>query len=140
MYNRTASTADALRASFASAYNIVLIPSLDLTSFTSGPPLFIVGTVPAQHTSLTPSATTLLLSRDCLARPLGGVLIDMAYLPRRTPLVRLAEGKEGWSTQTGIMVLLAQGYQQFEIWNGLEAPEEQMRSAVLGAYDAENPE
>ncbi|KAK4701146.1 hypothetical protein P7C70_g5088, partial [Phenoliferia sp. Uapishka_3] len=141
LYNRTASTARAVKAAFPSSYNIVIIPSLAAENFKSGAPICIVGTVPASATSIdeTPSPPGLYLDRDCVSRKQGGVLIDMAYLPRRTPLVRLAENKQEWVVQTGIMVLLTQGYAQFEMWNGLKAPEKEIREAVLAAYDAENP-
>ncbi|KAL8281299.1 hypothetical protein RQP46_006333 [Phenoliferia psychrophenolica] len=142
IYNRTTSRAEAVKSSFPSNFGITLITSLEASSFTSGPPICIVGTVPASATSTTDVANpgeTLFLSKDCVSRPQGGCIIEMAYLPRRTPLVRLAEGKPEWVTQTGIMVLLAQGYAQFQLWTGLPAPEKEVRQAVLAAYDKENP-
>lgn len=64
-------------------------------------------------------------------------MLDMAYLPKRTPLIQLAERKEGWSVNPGIMVLLGQAFGQFKIWTGVSPPEEEMAKATLAVYDKE---
>ncbi|KAI5475365.1 Pentafunctional AROM polypeptide [Pseudohyphozyma bogoriensis] len=145
LFNRTLSTAQTVATSFPPSFNIVIIPSLEESSFTAGLPALIVGTLPSTATSthLVPPSddkSTLYLDAGCFNRPEGGAMVEMAYLPRRTPFVQLAEesGKD-WRISTGIYVLLQQGYAQFEIWNGVKAPQKEVAEAVLKAYDAENP-
>lgn len=119
LYNRTAENAIKVAKSFPAEWNIQVITSLE--SFPNGDPLVIVSTVPAEGTSSAASpnkAAGLFIPESVLARPLGGVVIDMAYKPKRTPLIRLAEGRPNWVAQPGIIVLLAQGFEQFRLWTG----------------------
>jgi len=48
----------------------------------------------------------------------GGVVVDMAYRPAETPLLRLAKTVAGgrWHSVMGIEVFLERGYRQFELW------------------------
>lgn len=119
LFNRTAENAVKVAKSFPADWNIQVITSLD--SFPNGEPLVIVSTVPAEGTSSAASPNKdagVFIPDSVLARPLGGIVIDMAYKPKRTPLIRLAEGKANWITQPGIHVLLAQGFEQFRLWTG----------------------
>lgn len=52
--------------------------------------------------------------------PTGGkrILLEMAYKPAITELIRLAEGA-GWATVNGLEVLVGQGVKQFEYWTGV---------------------
>jgi len=43
----------------------------------------------------------------------------------------VAQRHEGWATVTGVEVLLAQAFDQFKLWTGLEPPREEMIEAVL---------
>lgn len=146
LFNRTESTANAVAASFPSSYNIKVITSTVSSSFTEGYPIFIIGTIPASTTSThqvpaAEGASTLYVDSGALIREKGGVMLDMSYLPRNTPLLQLAWARKdgNWVTQTGIDVLIKQGFAQFTMWTGLEAPKEDMAAAVMKAYDEENP-
>ncbi|KAK0651329.1 EPSP synthase-domain-containing protein [Cercophora newfieldiana] len=59
------------------------------------------------------------------------VLLEMAYTPRHTPLMQLAEDA-GWKTIPGLEVLAAQGWYQFQLWTGIEPLFADARAAVLG--------
>jgi shikimate dehydrogenase len=66
--------------------------------------------------------------------PLGPELVvfDLAYRPRRTPLLERAEA-EGSTIIEGIEMLIEQGALSFLLWTGVDAPRAVMREA---AYDA----
>lgn len=116
--NRTLATAEKVRDDFKSVFDIIIIPSLeDLPQH----PDVIVGTVPAETTT-----------EDQFSALFGvrGLCIDMSYKPRQTPLLSVAQRNEGWYTVTGVEVLLAQAYDQFYLWTGLEPPREKMVEAV----------
>ncbi|KAI3000824.1 hypothetical protein CBS147346_6793 [Aspergillus niger] len=58
-----------------------------------------------------------------------GLCVEMAYKPKVTPLMRVAE-RRGWVVKDGLEVLLRQGFEQYRLWTGLEAPELVMREAI----------
>lgn len=57
------------------------------------------------------------------------LVYDLVYNPPRTRLLAEAEAA-GAKSLGGFDMLLAQGARQFEIWTGLEAPVEEMKTAV----------
>lgn len=59
-------------------------------------------------------------------------LLEMAYKPKVTPMMRLAEAR-GWKTIEGLEPLVEQGLRQFLLWTGLEFPASEGRKAVLGS-------
>ncbi|KAF2224464.1 AROM pentafunctional protein, ARO1 [Elsinoe ampelina] len=59
------------------------------------------------------------------------VLLEMAYKPRVTPLIELAESK-GWKTVPGLDPLVGQGVHQFKLWTGITPVYETARKAVMG--------
>lgn len=67
-----------------------------------------------------------------LALRRGLVVFDLAYRPRRTPLLERAS-TAGATAIEGIEMLIEQGALSFQLWTGLEPPLEAMR---LAAYDA----
>ncbi|KAL1881963.1 hypothetical protein VTK73DRAFT_3292 [Phialemonium thermophilum] len=60
-----------------------------------------------------------------------GVVLEMAYMPRHTPLMQLAEDS-GWHTIPGLEVLASQGWYQFQLWTGITPLYADARSAVIG--------
>lgn len=117
LFNRTRPNADKVVASFPAEWNIVPLTSLD--SFPGEPPLAIISTIPAQGTATqyAPNADAGVLVPDSvLAREDGGVLIDVAYKPKVTPLIDLAERMPGWVGVPGILMLLEQGYHQSSLY------------------------
>lgn len=55
---------------------------------------------------------------------------DMIYRPAETALLKVAK-KLGCKTANGLSMLLWQGVRALEIWTGMEAPVETMRSALI---------
>lgn len=118
LVNRTLSTAEKVKDDFKAVFHIKVLSSL--YNLPQSPDV-IIGTVPAETTS-----------EDQFASIFGsqGLCIDMSYKPRQTPLLTVAQRHEGWHTVPGVDVLLAQAYDQFQLWTGREAPTEIMADAV----------
>ncbi len=57
------------------------------------------------------------------------LVVDLVYNPPKTPLLKAAEGR-GCRTLNGLGMLLHQGAKSFEIWTGMDAPVDVMRSAL----------
>ncbi|KAG8221540.1 EPSP synthase-domain-containing protein [Butyriboletus roseoflavus] len=111
-----------------------------LGEWPSAPPRVIVSTVPADATttgtSSTSSTSAIHLPTTLFGAPTG-IVVDMAYKPAETPLLRLAaETEKGWARVRGVEVLLEQGYVQFEMWTGRVCPRDKVRKSVLARYDA----
>ncbi|OJJ61438.1 hypothetical protein ASPSYDRAFT_87982 [Aspergillus sydowii CBS 593.65] len=123
LVNRTQSVAEKVRDDFKDLFDITVIPDLSESSPLESPDV-IIGTVPAETTS-EEQFGTLFKARS------RGLCIDMSYKPRQTPLLTVAQRHEGWAAVTGVEVLLAQAFDQFELWTGLEPPREAMIEAVL---------
>ncbi|OQE16856.1 hypothetical protein PENFLA_c026G05317 [Penicillium flavigenum] len=118
LFNRTLATAEKVKEDFKIVFEIKILPSLnDLPQ----KPDVIIGTVPADTTT-----------EEQFASIFGaqGLCIDMAYKPRQTALLTVAQRHEGWQTVPGVDVLLEQAYDQFQLWTRREAPTEIMMEAV----------
>ncbi|EJD41005.1 Pentafunctional AroM protein [Auricularia subglabra TFB-10046 SS5] len=123
--NRTRANADSLAAALGPG-----VHAANVADLASAPPAVIVSTVPAAGTE----SAAWLKARELFARAEGGVVVDMAYAPLETPLLKLAKAQAGWRVVPGIEVLLEQGYCQFELWTGRRAPKGVVRETVLNAY------
>lgn len=133
VFNRTRASADKLVAVFPREYNIVVVDSLE--TFPAEAPTVVVGTIPGQATTLDAAATEAIhLPEALLSAAKGGVVVDMAYKPFPTPLLELAQRKEGWNAVPGVSALLVQGFYAFEFWTGLKAPKMGMEKAVWEKY------
>ncbi|KAJ1324950.1 3-phosphoshikimate 1-carboxyvinyltransferase [Microdochium nivale] len=95
-------------------------------------PTVMISTVPADK-PLEASMRDLVVS--VLGQPpqqrRARVLLEMAYKPRHTPLMGLAEDA-GWVTIPGLEVLSSQGFYQFQLWTGIAPLYSDARAAVLG--------
>jgi len=113
LFNRTLPNAQKIKDSFPAEYNIIPLTSLD--AFPTESPVAIISAIPSTGTATAykpnPEAGVY-VPDSVLAREAGGVVIDMAYKPKRTPLIDLAERTEGWKGIPGIEMLLEQGYEQ----------------------------
>ncbi len=59
----------------------------------------------------------------------AGLVFDMVYNPRETPLLKLAASR-GIAVIGGLEMFVQQGARQFEIWTGKPAPETEMLKSV----------
>jgi shikimate-5-dehydrogenase len=125
LFNRTKSRAEDIARDFAYLFQITVLDRLeDPSTDQFVAPDVIIGTIPAEHT------TTDLFPAALFTKP-QGICIDMSYKPRQTPLLAAAmRSGRAWATVTGIEVLLEQGFDQFKLWTGEEAPKAAMREAV----------
>jgi shikimate-5-dehydrogenase len=62
-----------------------------------------------------------------------GVLVEMAYRPHTTALMKVARRHGGWKVLGGVDVLKEQAYAQFSLWTGRRAPESVMADALNAA-------
>ncbi|KAL8635708.1 MAG: hypothetical protein Q9228_006829 [Teloschistes exilis] len=111
-------------SSFPADYNISLITSPD-TASSAQPPAVAIATIPADRAideKMLELIHTLLGSSIGIASGISEqmerVLLEMAYSPPMTPLMRVARDK-GWKTVRGLEVLVGQGVGQFELWTGI---------------------
>ncbi|PVF93315.1 putative ARO1-Pentafunctional AROM polypeptide [Serendipita vermifera] len=138
IHNRTQSTAEKLAQSFPSEYGVVVLTSRE--ELTKAPPKIVVGTVPA--TAISKDEGGLALFEEIFIRESGGVVLEMAYRPKTTPLLELASSvserstKSEWVIVYGADVLVEQGYEQFERWTGLRAPRRAIKEKVMEVYAA----
>ncbi|KAK9446722.1 uncharacterized protein V1518DRAFT_423367 [Limtongia smithiae] len=133
IYNRTKARAEEIRTEFAplTTTDIAVVDSLDVTAFPKQDALplrVIVSNVPGSAFTEGAVPLGLFAGKD------GGVLVEMAYKPDVTPMMIAAatgggEGK-GWKVVRGTDVLLEQGFEQFRLWTGIDAPQEVMTDAL----------
>ena len=113
----------------------------DLKDLEKESPAIVVGTVPASATTSDAKGEGLFLSNSTFSRSEGGIVVDMAYRPHKTPLLELAGQISGqlWQQVPGVEVLLEQGYEQFSLWTGSKPPVKIVEKAVLSFYHALPP-
>lgn len=70
----------------------------------------------------------------------GGLLIEMAYKPHVTNMMKAVSRHPGWDVFGGTDVLEEQAYAQFEMWTGMEAPTEVMGRSMRAAMQAQENE
>ncbi|KAI9710849.1 MAG: hypothetical protein M1812_007301 [Candelaria pacifica] len=130
--NRSPLKLDALIASFPKDYNLQKMSSVGDLNQLKRAPSIAVGTIPADQ----PIEQNM---REVLIRlfefPAQGqqqrTLLEMAYKPRVTALMQLAQDA-GWVTVPGLEVLTGQGLYQFQHWTGITPLYEDARNAVMG--------
>ncbi|KAH0828650.1 hypothetical protein J3R83DRAFT_3012 [Lanmaoa asiatica] len=144
VFNRTRDKAEAIAAAFddgapeaEGGQGKTRVRAIEpLGVWPSTPPCVIVSTVPAEATTTSSTPSTAIQLPTTLFTASTGVVVDMAYKPAETPLLRLAaETATGWARVRGVEVLLEQGYVQFEMWTGRTCPREKVRERVLARYD-----
>ncbi|KAF2787955.1 Pentafunctional AroM protein [Melanomma pulvis-pyrius CBS 109.77] len=146
LVGRTPAKLDALAADFPAVYDIRIIPSVSYIDNIGKIPTVAIGTIPADQ-PIDSSIREILCALLDKARsetvaenaPIGSlppdgnrILLEMAYKPAVTALIRLAEDA-GWSTVNGLEVLVGQGVKQFEYWTGIMPLYRVARDAVMGA-------
>ena len=123
LINRTNSKLHDLKKTFPGDFNLVVIESnedADKIQETIG---VAVSCVPADK----PLDDALMSKLErCLTKTSNTkfvpTLLEAAYKPAFTPIMRLAKDKYQWQTIPGAQMLVHQGVAQFEKWTGLRAP------------------
>eukprot|EP00931_Biecheleriopsis_adriatica_P067139 TRINITY_DN41326_c0_g1_i1.p1 TRINITY_DN41326_c0_g1~~TRINITY_DN41326_c0_g1_i1.p1 ORF type:complete len:357 (-),score=88.01 TRINITY_DN41326_c0_g1_i1:64-1092(-) len=118
IYNRTASRAEQLAAEFGfeALSDLSLLAGLDLH--------IIVNTLPG--------SSDFRLPEDHVLRRCKPVVLEAAYIPRRTAFVQQALAA-GCEVVEGVEMLFEQGCAQCEIWTGKAAPRREIASSLLKA-------
>ncbi|KXH65385.1 pentafunctional AROM polypeptide, partial [Colletotrichum salicis] len=134
---RNSGNLETLKASFPSDYRIEALKNASEVPALASSPTVMVSTIPADK-PVDPSLRETLMAvlRQDTATDRKRVLLEMAYQPRHTPLMQLAEDA-GWETIPGLEVLSAQGWYQFQKWTDITPLYQTARAAVLGDEDAE---
>lgn len=121
--NRSVDKIQPVIDSFPADYNIIAIKTLADAQEVKVKPVTAVSTVPADKPidPDTKAILTELLKKSAIVEKQSGghrererVLAEMAYKPRHTEVMRLAE-EQGWKSVPGLEALTGQGVQQFEV-------------------------
>ncbi|KAL3494763.1 quinate repressor protein [Aspergillus germanicus] len=104
-------------------------------------PTIVCSGIPAHRIGDQP-APNFQLPSQWIESPTGGVVVDLAYKPLNTPLMRQIRSlsHRGWVALDGLDVLPEQGFAQFELFTGCRAPRRLMRTIVLQEYKEEEQE
>ncbi|RPB10977.1 Pentafunctional AroM protein [Morchella conica CCBAS932] len=132
--NRSVANLQPIIDAFPAEYNIIAVKTLEEAQAISVKPVTAVSTVPADKPidAATKAILTELLKVNPTDSQKERVLAEMAYKPRHTEVMELAE-EAGWKTVPGLEALTGQGVKQFEVFTGGIIPDyEQARQAVLG--------
>ncbi|KAF3933283.1 hypothetical protein ABW20_dc0109877 [Dactylellina cionopaga] len=138
--NRTTENSKQMAASFPSdKYDIRVIENKEDISKIPSAPVAAVSTVPADL-EIDIKTRELLTAILGIGSPKGPdskrqVLIEMAYKPRHTNMMKLAEDL-GWKTVPGLEALTGQGIEQFKRFTGFVPNTQLARDAVLGTGEA----
>ncbi|KAK7746997.1 3-dehydroquinate dehydratase (3-dehydroquinase) [Cytospora paraplurivora] len=145
---RNADNVAKLTESFPSEYDVQHLTSANAKVFAESTPSVIISTIPADR-PIDPGMQDVVASVLRHQQPVKAgekapkrALLEMAYKPRRTAVMALAE-EAGWETIPGLEVLAAQGWyqgfdanifdnKQFQLWTGITPLYEDARAAVLG--------
>ncbi|KAI5457225.1 Shikimate dehydrogenase [Mariannaea sp. PMI_226] len=131
---RDLSKATALISDFPATYGLETIGDASgAAQITSGVEV-VISTIPADRPidSGLQDLVALILSRPA-AEDVRRILLEMAYKPRHTPIMQLAESSGNWTTIPGLEVLASQGWYQFQSWTGITTVYADARAAVLGS-------
>lgn len=72
-----------------------------------------------------------LVPGELFSQTKDGVLVEMAYRPAVTGMMKVAAKYEGWKLFKGVDILEEQAFVQFELWTGKPAPKDAMKEAVV---------
>lgn len=121
--NRTISKAKELKKHFPSSYNIIVVESgdeIEKSKFNFGVAVSCIpGDNPLDDSLLSRLERALNKGKNSSFVP---TLLEAAYKPSITPVMRLAQDKYQWQAIPGSQMLVHQGVAQFEIWTGFKAP------------------
>ncbi|CAI6299694.1 unnamed protein product [Periconia digitata] len=122
--NRTRSKAEEMAAHFPDLPTRICTELADIHKIASSSVRIIVGCIPADDLTEDKIPPTLLSGAE------SGVLVEMAYRPLETGMMKVAAKYPAWRIFKGMDVLREQAYAQFELWTGQNAPIEVMSAAM----------
>lgn len=131
---RNASGIHDIKSSMPADYNIQAVDAARIASADFIRPTVMISTIPADKPvdpSLYESLVECLQDRGRAEGAEPRILCEMAYQPRHTAVMKLAE-EAGWKTIPGAEVLAAQGWYQFQLWTGITPRIEDAHAAVDG--------
>jgi shikimate-5-dehydrogenase len=122
--NRSRSNAEEMAKHFPRLSTKICTNLEDVHLIARTPVRIIVGCIPADD-----------LTEDKIPRSLfsaaeSGALVEMAYRPLETGMMKIAQSYPTWHIFKGLDVLREQAYAQFELWTGKAAPTEAMEEAM----------
>lgn len=131
---RDLSKAKALTADFPVEYGLQSLSDVSAADKVSSNLQVVISTIPADRPidAGLQNLVALVFGRPP-ANEAHRVLLEMAYKPRHTPIMQLAEDAGNWTTIPGLEVLASQGWYQFESWTGITPLYVDARAAVLGS-------
>lgn len=123
--NRTRANAEAMASRFPDAsFDICETLEEAAEASKTTPARVVIGCIPADDLNEDK------IPAQVFGAAVSGVLVEMAYRPPVTGMEKAASKHPRWRVFKGIDVLREQGYAQFSIWTGKEAPKEVMSRAV----------
>jgi shikimate-5-dehydrogenase len=122
--NRSRSNAEEMAKHFPRLSTHICTKLEDVHSIASNPVRIIVGCIPADD------LTEDKIPRNLFSGAESGVLVEMAYRPLETGMMKVAQSHPTWHVFKGMDVLREQAYAQFELWTGKDAPIEVMEKAM----------
>ncbi|PFH55473.1 hypothetical protein XA68_18202 [Ophiocordyceps unilateralis] len=134
---REPSKALALVADFPRDYKLEVVATHSEAGHLRVDPSVIISTIPGDSPIDSKVKEILVRTLEhCLQQPRCRILLEMAYKPRVTPVMRLAEDVGGWKVVPGLEPLVSQGCYQFELWTGIAPSHNETRDAVGDADGA----
>ena len=132
MINRTTSKLHDLKNLLPERMNIEIIDKVEDISDIKESISVAVSCVPADK----PLDPTLVEKLDIIlgrqkTQMFTPTLLEAAYKPPYTPIMKLAKETYGWTVVEGAKMLVYQGIAQFKIWTGYDAPFEPVYKAVV---------
>ncbi|CRK14511.1 hypothetical protein BN1708_017263 [Verticillium longisporum] len=132
MLARNEQSLETIRASFPADFDLRALRGPAEASTLAVAPTVVISTIPADK-PMDPSLreTLEVVLRSPVSEQRTRVLLEMAYQPRHTAAMRLAEDA-GWRTIPGAEVLAAQGWHQFQMWTDITPRFIDAQAAVNG--------
>lgn len=133
MVNRTASKLYDIKKTLPENFNIEILETAEQVN-AADPVSLIVSCVPADKpldSELVDKIETVLHHGKQQKGSFAPTLIDAAYKPLFTPVMRIAEEKFGWAVIPGVEMLVNQGVMQFRKHTNFSPPYKVVRDAVV---------
>lgn len=130
---RDANKVKTLASEFTGDYNIEPISHRGAATDWPHSPRVIISTIPADRPidDGVQSVVSAMLSAPSYMNK-KRALLEMAYKPRHTQIMGMAEQAGQWIVVPGLEVLASQGWYQFQEWTGIQPLYKQARDAVIG--------